>query len=116
MHITSGRKLHALASGLTARSALEKFAAVQMIDVMIPTSDGREIQLTRYTQPEPELKLLLDRLKLTLPELTLPEQPSRKLPPHRQPLPRRCSADLDHDYIVQSMRYHFQNRQYAKPG
>jgi transposase len=67
LNITLGRKLHALAPGLTARSALDKFAAVQMIDVHIPTADGREIQLTRHTQPEPELKLILDRLKLTLP-------------------------------------------------
>jgi hypothetical protein len=37
---------------LTARSALEKFAAVQMIDVHLPTTDGREILLTRYTHPE----------------------------------------------------------------
>ena len=29
--------------------------------------DGREIVLTRYTQPEPELQLLIDRLMLTLP-------------------------------------------------
>ena len=38
-----------------------------MIDVHVPTTDGRELTLTRYTQPEPELKLLLDKLKLTLP-------------------------------------------------
>jgi hypothetical protein len=54
--------------GLTTRSVLGKFSsAVQMIDVRIPTSDGRELALTRYTQPEPDLKLLLDRLRLTLP-------------------------------------------------
>ena len=46
---------------------LEQFAAVQMIDVQIPTNDGRELTLTRYTQPEAELKLLITRLKLTLP-------------------------------------------------
>ena len=46
---------------------LEKFATVQMIDVYVPTTDGRELNLTRYTQPEPELKLLLQKLKLTLP-------------------------------------------------
>ena len=62
-----GRRLKALAPGLTPRSALEKFAAVQMVDVHIPTTDGRELSLTRYTQPEPELKLLLERLKLALP-------------------------------------------------
>jgi hypothetical protein len=57
MQITLTRRLHALAPGLTARSALEKFAAVQMIDVHLPTTDGREIRLTRYTHPEPELQL-----------------------------------------------------------
>ena len=38
-----------------------------MIDVEIPTTDSRTIQLTRYTEPEPELKLLLERLRLELP-------------------------------------------------
>jgi Transposase DDE domain len=73
MQITLTRRLHALAPGLTARSALEKFAAVQMIDVHLPTTDGREILLTRYTHPEPELQLLIDRLKLRLP----PQPPPR---------------------------------------
>jgi hypothetical protein len=73
LQITLTRRLHALAPGLTARSALEKFAAVQMIDVHLPTTDGREIVLTRYTQPEPELQLLIDRLRLTLPAQPPPE-------------------------------------------
>ena len=38
-----------------------------MIDVHVPTTDGRELLLTRYTQPEPELCLLLDKLKLEFP-------------------------------------------------
>jgi Transposase DDE domain len=67
LHVTLGRRLHALAPGLTARSALEKFAAVQMIDLHVPTTDGRELVLTRHTEPEPELRLLLDKLKLVLP-------------------------------------------------
>lgn len=67
LHVTLGHRLKHLAPGLSTRSALEKFSAVQMIDVRIPTSDGRELALTRYTQPEPDLKLLLERLKLTLP-------------------------------------------------
>jgi transposase len=79
LHVTLTRRLHALAPGLSARSALEKFAAVQMIDVHLPTTDGREIVLTRYTQPEPELKLLINQLKLSLP----PQQP-----------PKITSADL----------------------
>ena len=52
---------------------LEKFAAVQMIDVYVPTTDGRELSFTRYTQPEPELKLLLDKLQLTLPAQSPPK-------------------------------------------
>jgi len=67
LYITLQRRLHALAPGLTARSALEKFAAIQMIDVHLPTTDGRELRLTRYTQPEPELLLLLKQLRLVLP-------------------------------------------------
>jgi hypothetical protein len=60
--------LHALAPGLTPRSVLEKFAAVQMIDVHLPTTDG-----TRYTEPEPELNLLLNKLKLDLPAQPPPQ-------------------------------------------
>lgn len=67
LHITLTQRLRALAPGLTARSALEKFAAMQMIDVHVPTTDGRELTMTRTTQPEPELQLLLDKLKLQLP-------------------------------------------------
>jgi hypothetical protein len=34
---------------------LEKFAALQMLDVHLPTTGGREIILSRYIQPEKEL-------------------------------------------------------------
>ncbi len=67
LHATLRRRLHALAPGLTPRSVLDKFAAVQMIDVHVPTTDGRELQLVRTTEPESELKLLLQKLKLELP-------------------------------------------------
>ena len=67
LHVTLGHRLKNLAPGLTTRSVLEKLCAVQMIDVHVPTTDGRELTLTRYTQPEPELKLLLERLKFALP-------------------------------------------------
>ena len=43
---------------------------MQMIDLHLPTTDGRELLLTRYTEPEPELKLLLKKLKLDLPPTT----------------------------------------------
>ena len=85
LYATLQRRLHALAPGLTARSALEKFAAVQMIDVHLPTTDGRELVLTRYTQPEPGLQLLINQLKLQLPpqpppRITAAAHPSLPLP------------------------------------
>ena len=67
LHVTLGRWLWNLAPGLTPRSVLEKFACIQMVDVQIPTSDGRQLFLCRYTQPQADLKLLLERLKLELP-------------------------------------------------
>lgn len=85
LHVTLGRRLRDLAPGLTARSVLEKFAAVQMVDVQIPTTDGRTLLLQRYTHPEPELQLLLERLKLELPA-----QP----PPRITVLPGRPEAIL----------------------
>lgn len=82
LHVTLKRRLAALAPGLTPRSALEKFSAVQMIDVIVPTTDGRELQLTRTTQPEPDLKLLLDKLRLELPA-----QPSPRITIAAPPAP-----------------------------
>ncbi len=75
------RRLHNLAPGLTARSALAKFAAVQMIDVHLPTTDGREIILTRTTEPEPDLRLLIDPMKLQLPTQPPPKIAAAALPP-----------------------------------
>ena len=81
LQVTLTRRLHSLAPGLTARSALAKFAAVQMIDVHLPTTDGREIILTRHTEPEPELRLLLDRMNLALPAQPPPRIAAAALPP-----------------------------------
>ena len=73
LQVTLKARLKSRASGLTPRAVLEKFAAVQMLDVHLPTTDGREIVLTRYTQPEKDLKLLLQQLGLTLPEQAPPK-------------------------------------------
>ena len=67
LQVTLKARLKQSAAGLTPRAVLEKFAAMQMLDVHLPTTDGREIILTRHTQPERELQLLLDQLRLTLP-------------------------------------------------
>jgi hypothetical protein len=73
LQVTLKARLIARASGLTPRAVLEKSAAVQTIDVHLPTTDGREIVLTRYTQPEKDLLLLIHQLGLTLPEQAPPK-------------------------------------------
>jgi hypothetical protein len=73
LQVTLKQRLQALAPGLTPRAALEKLSAIQMVDVHLPTTDGREIVLSRYTQPDQDQQLLLQQLKLTLP----PQPPPR---------------------------------------
>jgi hypothetical protein len=85
LQVTLTRRLHSLAPGLTARSALAKFAALQMIDVHLPTTDGREIILTRVTEPEPELRLLLGRMRLQPPAQPPPKIAAAALPAPRLP-------------------------------
>ncbi|MGH8545321.1 MAG: IS1634 family transposase [Gammaproteobacteria bacterium] len=67
LHITLRALLKPLAPGLTSRAALDKFAAIQMLDVHFPTTDGRTLILSRYTEPNPDQRILLERLNLTLP-------------------------------------------------
>ncbi len=71
--VTLKHRLRALAPGLTPRAVLEKLSAIQMVDVHLPTTDGRRIVLPRYTQPEKDQRLLLQTLKLKLP----PQPPPR---------------------------------------
>ena len=67
LHVTLKQRLRALAPGLTPRAVLEKFSAIHMVDVHLPTTDGRYLILPRYTQPEPDHQILLQQLKLELP-------------------------------------------------
>ena len=85
LHATLARRLHALAPGLSPRSVIEKFAAMQMIDVHVPTTDGRELRLTRYTEPDAELRLLLDKLKLALPAQSPPKITTAQSAPQPPP-------------------------------
>jgi len=77
LQVTLKQRLKALAPGLTPRAALEKFAAMQMIDVELPTTDGRLIVLPRYTEPESDQQLLLERLQLHLPRQPPPKIAAR---------------------------------------
>ena len=77
LHVTLRARLRPLAPGLSPRAVLDKFATIQMLDVHFPTTDGRTLILSRYTHPEPEHKLLLEELKLTLPAQPPPRISSR---------------------------------------
>jgi hypothetical protein len=81
--VTLKLRLKALAPGLTPRAVLEKLAAIQMIDVELPTTDGRTVVLSRHTEPENDQRLLLQRLKLDLPA-----QPPPKI---TAPIPRQAA-------------------------
>jgi hypothetical protein len=78
LQVTLQQRLKALAPGLTVRSVLEKFASIQLVDVHLPTTDGRELRLPRYTEPNKEQLLLLSRLNLNLPPQQRPELLDKK--------------------------------------
>ena len=78
LQVTLRARLRPLAPGLTPRAVLDKFAAIQMLDVHFPTTDGRTLILSRYTHPEPDQKILLEQLNLTLPAQPPPRISSRR--------------------------------------
>ncbi len=86
LHVTLRRRLHDLAPGLTARAVLEKFATIQMLDVHLPTTDQRTVVMRRYTQPESDVQLLLQRLKLELPPQPPPKIMNPKPPGQTSPV------------------------------
>jgi hypothetical protein len=73
LHVTLRARLGPLAGGLTPRAVLDKFAAIQMLDVHFPTTDGRTLILSRYTELNPDQNLLVRQLNLELP----PQPPPR---------------------------------------
>jgi transposase len=85
LQVTLKANLRQHAQGLTPRSVTEKFKAMQMVDVHLPTSDGRELVLSRYTQPEAEHRMLLDLLKLRLPEQPPPKISAAQVPQRKPP-------------------------------
>jgi hypothetical protein len=73
LHVTLRKRLEAHAPGLTPRAVLETLAGILMLDVHLPLADGRQLVLPRYTQPEPEQRLVLEKLGWELP----PQPPPR---------------------------------------
>jgi transposase/Zn finger protein HypA/HybF involved in hydrogenase expression len=77
--ITLRQKLRYHAPGLTAGDALDKLSAIMMIDVRIPTADGRILEMRRYSQPELEQRIILDKLNMKLPKQPPPKVYSHQL-------------------------------------
>jgi transposase len=83
---TLRQQLRALAGGLMPRTVFEKFSTLQMLDVCVPTTDGRELLLVRRTEPDTDVQVLLSRLGLILPP-----QPPPKI---RSPKNTSCSGEV----------------------
>jgi transposase len=77
--ITLRQKLRYHASGLTARDVLDKLSTIIMIDVRIPTTNGRMLEMRRHSQPEVEHRIILDKLNVKLPKQPPPKVYSHQL-------------------------------------
>ena len=73
LNVTLRMKLQASAPGLTPAQVLQSLSAIQMLEVQIPTTDGRMLVLPRHTEPEAQQRLILEKLGITLP----PQPPPR---------------------------------------
>jgi hypothetical protein len=80
LQVTLKQRLRSLAPGLTPRSVLERMAAMQMVDVELPTTDGRTIVFSRHTEPEADQAILLQQLKLSLPAQPPPRITAAEVP------------------------------------
>ena len=65
--VTLKHLLHRRGTGLTPARALALLTTLQSADIILPTTDGREIRLRRVTQPTPEQRRLLDQLDIAIP-------------------------------------------------
>jgi hypothetical protein len=81
LHVTLRQLARGRAPGLTPRSILEQLKVIQMIDVHVPTTDGRELKMSRYTKPDKAQQLLLSQLNLQLPPQPPPQISAGDLQP-----------------------------------
>ena len=79
LQVTLKNRLLIHAPGLTPAAVLEKLATIQMVEVWIPMLDGRWLVLPRHTQPEPDVRALLDQIRISLPSQPPPRIKSSQL-------------------------------------
>ena len=80
LQVTLKNRLMMHAPGLTPLSVFEKLSTIQMVDVWIPMLDGRCLVLPRHTQPEPDVRALMEQIGITLPPQPPPRIKSSQLP------------------------------------
>jgi hypothetical protein len=66
--VTLKHLLKAKETGFSPLKALALMATIQSADIILPTTDGREIRLRRVTVPDQNQKELLQRLGWAIPE------------------------------------------------
>jgi transposase len=89
LQVTLAQRLQPQASGLTPRAVFDQLKAIQMLDVRVPTTDGRWLHMARYTQPDKTQQLLLAQLGLQLPAQRPPRIGPRELADNGS-----CGGDL----------------------
>jgi len=65
--VTLKHLLHHRGTDLTPAQALAQLATLQSADIVLPTTDGREIRLRRVAKPTSEQQRLLNQLEITIP-------------------------------------------------
>jgi hypothetical protein len=65
--VTLKHLLQRRGTGLTPARALAQLATLQSADIVLPTTDGREIRLRRVATPTSDQQRLLDQLDITVP-------------------------------------------------
>ncbi len=89
LQVTLAQRLQPHAPGLTPRAVFDQLKAIQMLDVRVPTTDGRWLHMARYTQPDKTQQVLLAQLGLQLPA-----QPFPRIGPRELARNGSCGGDL----------------------
>jgi transposase len=93
LQVTLKNRLLAHAPGLTPAAVFEKLATIQMVEVWIPTVDGRWLVMPRHTQPEPDVQALLNQIRITLPSQPPPRIKASQIPSKPVAEPLLCGED-----------------------
>jgi transposase len=87
LQVTLKNRLRMHAPGLTPAAVFEKLATIQMVEVWLPMVDGRWLVMPRHTQPEPDVQVLLNQIRITLPSQPPPRIKASQITSNNSPPP-----------------------------